>query len=49
LLLAICLPYLPIASYFELYPIPGGMLAGILLIAALYLISAEAMKKLVLQ
>lgn len=49
LLLALCLPYLPVASYFELYPIPGGMLAGILLIAVLYLISAEALKKLVLK
>lgn len=48
-LLAVLLPYLPFSSYFELYPLPGGMLAGILLIAALYLISAEGIKKLVLR
>ena len=49
LLLAMLLPYLPVSSYFELYPLRGGMLAGILLIAVLYLISAEVIKRTVLK
>ena len=49
LLLAILLPYLPFSGYFELYPLQGSLLAGILLIAGLYLVSAEAIKKPVLK
>jgi Mg2+-importing ATPase len=49
LLLAIVLPYLPFAAYFELRPLPLGMLAAILLVVFLYLITAEEIKRLVLK
>ena len=49
LLLAIVLPYLPFAAYFELRPLPLSMLVAILLVVFLYLITAEGIKRLVLK
>ena len=47
--LSVGLPYLPFSAYFGLYPLPCSLLADILLIAVLYLTSAEAIKRFVLK
>lgn len=47
--ITVILPYLPFSGYFELYPLRYGLLIGILLIAGLYLVMAEVIKKWVLK
>lgn len=49
LLLAILLSYLPFSPYFELYPLRTNVLSGILIIAGLYLVTAEVIKRFVLK
>jgi len=42
---ALILPYLPFAKSFGLYPLPWRLLAGILLIAVVYILMSEITKK----
>lgn len=49
LILAISLSYLPFSRYFELMPLRGGVLAAVLIIAFLYISSAELIKRFVLK
>ncbi|MEY9626361.1 magnesium-translocating P-type ATPase [Sinorhizobium fredii] len=43
-LLAVALPYLPVAGWFGFVPISGSLLAGLLLISLLYLVASEFVK-----
>jgi Mg2+-importing ATPase len=49
LLLAVFLSYLPVSRYFELSPLRGGVLSAVLIIAFLYIASAELIKRFVLR
>lgn len=43
--LCVCLPYMPFAPLFSLYPLPPSLLVAILVITALYILLAEQTKK----